>query len=788
MTHSWNFRPRRGLLGILCLLPALWMGSGCSRSGSDKTPTAPATDTVSASFSIALDEASTSSVSRPGRVSSLAFSTADITRIRINVKEVSTDTLIYENFELTKTDSKWAGTLPFLPRDKPVTFLAKAFNASNDVLFSGSTDQTLTADRQTVTIVLAPSNDNKPITLPRITRITIPAAFLEDKSGNIGFSIVAAPQEKLTYAINPASGGGSFLPQRGFITLVAAAGTFVSQYTPPDVSEEAEFTHELTVTNAAGHSVTTTFKTRVLPVGGHEDVLEPRIEVVFNPVINAIAAHRPVGTSDVLWKATVVDDAPLTELSYQWSFSATGTFDPEPSLTDEGTTNPVRMLNYTPLLQGTLTLVVTDARDGKTTLTYALTPDQFPDDFHEEGDLGGLRSISTGSNHNCVLLDEGEVRCWGYNASGQLGYGNTVTIGDNERPSKVGNVDLVDKAVQVVTGGDHTCALLDSGFVRCWGRNDHGQLGYGHTDNVGDGEPVVSQGYVNLGGRATKLTAGIHHTCAVLTTGKVRCWGYNINGQLGYGHTDKVGDTEAVWTAGDVDVGGLVKDVAAGGYHTCAVLTTGKVRCWGYNAHGQLGHGNTTWIGDDEDPSSVGEVDVGGPVKQLSTGSYHTCALLETGTVRCWGYNWHGQLGYPGHGTIGDDETPASVGDVSVGDTVLQVVASKSDIWGRSHSCALLSTGGVKCWGYNNEGQLGYGNTTQLSQPSASTVDLGGTSAYAISVGWAHTCALLITGKARCWGYNGNGELGYGHTSWIGDNEPPFWAGDIEIVAPGVAP
>jgi alpha-tubulin suppressor-like RCC1 family protein len=777
MTCSWNFRLPRGLLGSLLLLPALLMGTGCS---SDKTPPAPAAEAASASFSIAIEEAGTAPASLPGRVSSLAFSPADITRVRIDVKEASTDTLIYENFELLKADNKWSGTLPFLPKGKLITFLAKAFDASNTQLFSGTTDQTLTGDNEVVTIALAPFNNGQAITLPRITRITIPEFFPEDKRGNISFSVVASTGEKLSYVINGAAGGGSFLPQRGTLTLKAAAGTFVSQYNPPAVTEEAEFTHEVTVTNEAGHSVKTTFKTRVVPVT-HDDALEPVIKVVFNPVINAIAAHRPVDTSEVLWKATVVDDGPAAELSYQWSFSVAG-----PSFIDEGTTNPTKMVDYSPLLQGTLRLAVTDAQGGVTTLTYALTPDQFPDDFYDVGDLGGLQSISSGSHHSCVLLDNAYVRCWGYNGSGQLGYGNTTQIGDNEHPYTAGNVNLVGNAIQVVTGGYHTCALLDSGFVRCWGINANGQLGYGTTDNVGDGEPVASQGYVNLGGRATKISAGSQHTCAVLTTGKVRCWGRNDNGQLGYGHSNNVGDNEAVWTAGDVSVGGLVKDVAAGGYHTCALLTTGKVRCWGLGDHGQLGYGNTTEIGDNEHPSTVGEVDVGGPVKQLSTGHFHTCALLETGTVRCWGYNASGQLGYGNGIHIGDNETPASAGDVDVGETVLQVVASKTEDnrWGYSHTCALLSSGGVKCWGLNNHGQLGYGNTTNLSRPSASTVDLGGASAYALSGGSSHTCALLNTGKARCWGYNTNGQLGYSHTTQIGDNELPSSAGDIQLVAP----
>jgi len=569
------------------------------------------------------------------------------------------------------------------------------------------------------------------------------------------------------------------MPQRGTITLLATAGTFVSQYTPPAVSEETEYTHEVVVTNEAGHSVATTFKTRVLPVH-HDDVENPVIKVVFNPVINAIAAHRPVDTSDVLWKATVVDDAPVAELTYAWSFEVNGTFDPAPEFTNAGATNPARMLNYTPLLQGTLKLMVTDAQGGKTTLKYVLTPGQFPNDFYEEGSLGGLQSISSSFSHSCVLLDNAYVRCWGYNGYGQLGYGNTLNIGDNEHPFTAGTVNLVGNAIQVSTGGYHTCALLDSGFVRCWGRNNYGQLGYGTTENVGDGEAVSSQGYVTLGGRATKIAAGSFHTCALLTTGKVRCWGYNADGQLGLGHTNHIGDTETVWTAGDVSLGALAKDIVAGGDHTCALLTTSNVRCWGRNGHGQLGLGNITQIGDNEVPSSVAEVNVGGLVKQLSAGSLHTCAVLETGNARCWGYNGYGQLGYGNTLTIGDNETPASAGDINLGDTVLQIVAGQNNESGQNHTCALLSNGGVKCWGLNNYGQLGYGNTTNLHAPSA-FVNLGGASAYAISSGGEFSCALLSTGTARCWGLSNFGQLGYGNTNTIGDNELPSTA-DIKLV------
>ena len=801
MNRLLDFRPRQRLLGVFLLLPLLMVGTGCSGSGAGTLPAAEQSSTATASFSLSIEESSASPASRPGvrsafsfgptsssGVSALAFSVADITRVRIDVKEKDTGALIYENFDLLKVDNTWSGKLPFLPKGKPVTFVARALDASGTALFSGTTDQTLSGDLETVIIRLEAFNDGQAIALPRITRITIPDAFPQGKRGNISFSVSATTGEKLSYVINGAAGGGTFLPQKGNLSLLATAATFVSQYAPPSVSAETEFTHEVVVTNAAGHSVRTTFKTRVVPVV-QDDVVDPIIVVQFNPVINALAAHRPVGTSEVLWKATVVDDAPLAELKYKWSFTPNGTFSPAPDFADLGATNPARMVNYTPALQGELKLSVTDAQGGETTLTYALTPDQFPTDFYEVGDLKGLQSISSGAHHTCVLMDNEYVRCWGDGAYGQLGYASTQDIGDNEHPHQAGSVTLVGKAIQVVTGANHTCALLDSGFVRCWGRNSFGQLGYANTDNIGDGEPVSSQGYVSLGGRATRLTAGLHHTCALLTTGKVRCWGRNNHGQLGYGNTISVGDSQPVWKAGDVDlspsVGVSVKDVVAGGYHTCALFSSGAVRCWGQAAYGQLGNGNTTQIGDNEVPST-GEVNVGGPVKQLTAGGYHTCALLETGKVRCWGYSNHGQLGYPafsGSSNVGDNETPASAGDVNVGDTVLQVVASKNDDTATDHTCALLSSGGVKCWGYNGNGELGLGHTTNLPQPNATPINLGDTSAYALSAGGVHTCVLLSTGKPRCWGANSNGQLGYSHTTPIGDNELPT-TGEVKVSGP----
>src|SRR5690606_6091322 len=132
-----------------------------------------------------------------------------------------------------------------------------------------------------------------------------------------------------------------------------------------------------------------------------------------------------------------------------------------------------------------------------------------------------------------------------------------------------------------------------------------------------------------------------------------------------------------------------VVQLATGIYHTCAVVNDGRVRCWGQGTSGKLGYGNTNHIGDDEEPASAGDVDVGGTVIQLAAGYWHTCALLDGGRVRCWGAESEGRLGYANMNTIGDDETPASAGDVDVGGTVIQLVA------GWLHTCALLENGRV---------------------------------------------------------------------------------------------
>ncbi|HYH59413.1 MAG TPA: hypothetical protein VD790_09370 [Thermoleophilaceae bacterium] len=413
-------------------------------------------------------------------------------------------------------------------------------------------------------------------------------------------------------------------------------------------------------------------------------------------------------------------------------------------------------------------------------------------------DLGAGRTataIAAGNQHTCAVLDNGTVRCWGEGFFGSVGYANTARIGDNETPGSVGPVDLGAgrTATAITAGGFHTCAVLDNGTVRCWGRGFFGQLGYANTNDIGDTETPGSVGPVSLGGSVGPrdplegyIAAGNAHTCALLDDGAVRCWGNGGNGQLGYANTDTIGDNETPGSAGPVDLGPgrTATAITAGDQHTCALLDDGSVRCWGSGSLGRLGYANTTTIGDNETPGSVGPVDLGAgsTATAITAGGGHTCAVLDDGSVRCWGFGGGGRLGYANTTSIGDTETPGSVGpvDLGAGRTATAITA------GGSHTCAELDDGAVRCWGVGASGRLGYANTTNIGDTetpgSVGPVDLGaGRTATAITAGGSHTCAELNNGAVRCWGNGGNGQLGYANTDTIGDNETPGSVGPVDL-------
>ena len=337
-------------------------------------------------------------------------------------------------------------------------------------------------------------------------------------------------------------------------------------------------------------------------------------------------------------------------------------------------------------------------------------------------------------------------------------------------------------AGQLDAGAHHTCATLAALTLRCWGFSGDGQLGYGDRNTIGDDERPGSVAPVNLGpgSAVAAVAAGGYHTCALLADGRLRCWGYGFDGQLGYGDRNSIGDDEAPGSVGPVDLGPgrTTKAISAGDFHTCAVLDDGSVRCWGLGAEGQLGYGNTDRIGDNEPLRLVGPVDLGPgrTATAITAGGAHTCALLDDGRVRCWGNGGNGRLGSGGAGNVGDDpgETPGSVEPVNLGAGRTAKAISAGDF----HTCAVLDDGTVRCWGYGGDGELGYGNRNWIGDDEApgsvGPVDLGsGRTAVAITAGGAHTCALLDDASVRCWGFGRYGRLGYGNTRTVGDDEAP---------------
>lgn len=342
--------------------------------------------------------------------------------------------------------------------------------------------------------------------------------------------------------------------------------------------------------------------------------------------------------------------------------------------------------------------------------------------------LASATQVSAGNNHTCALLNTGGVRCWG--ASGRLGNGGTAS---SYTPVDV--LGLASGVSAISAGAVHTCALLNTGGVKCWGINDYGMLGNGGTTN--SGVPVDVSGLTS-GVRA--ISAGGYHTCAILNTGGVKCWGYNGHGQLGNGSTTN--------SKVPVDVSGMTSSVSvisAGPSHTCAILNTGGAKCWGSNGFGQFGNGDRA---DSTVPVNVSGLTSG--VSAMSLGNTHTCAILNTGGVKCWGYNAYGQLG---NGDIASSYAPVDVSGLTSGVSAISA--------GAVRTCALLNTGGVKCWGNNDYGQLGNGDTANSTVP----VDVLGLTngVHAISTKDSSTCVILNTGGVKCWGDNSSGQLGNGN-------------------------
>jgi alpha-tubulin suppressor-like RCC1 family protein len=346
-------------------------------------------------------------------------------------------------------------------------------------------------------------------------------------------------------------------------------------------------------------------------------------------------------------------------------------------------------------------------------------------------EFSGLSEVVAGDSHNCAIVDpDRSVRCWGKNDKGQLGDGSRRSA---VTPVLVPGLTGVSK---IALGDNHSCVLLNDGTVKCWGLNDKGQLGLGNTtDQI---VPTVVPGLSGIIGIAT----GASHSCAILATGSgVKCWGLNNYYQMGDGSTtDRLSP---------VDVGSLtgVLSIKAGGTHTCAIVSpSNNVKCWGRNAAGQLG--DTTTV------TRSAPVQVSGitGVTSLAVGYDHACVVLSADQkVHCWGFNNNGQ--------IGDNSTTSRPTAVQV--NAASLGNATSVYAGFYQTCAVLaSDNSVKCWGNNGNGQLGDGTKINALLPVVAT---GVTNPQSIAVGAGHVCSVSAVDQTiKCWGSNSQGQLGIG--------------------------
>jgi alpha-tubulin suppressor-like RCC1 family protein len=246
-------------------------------------------------------------------------------------------------------------------------------------------------------------------------------------------------------------------------------------------------------------------------------------------------------------------------------------------------------------------------------------------------------ALVSGGNHSCVLQRDNGIRCWGMNAAGQLGLGHTENIGDDEPIYSAEPIFFENKITNLAAGGFHTCALDEIGDVYCWGGNDYGQLGYGDTVNRGVTELATSLSPVSLGQKAKKIYAGTFLTCAILENDTARCWGLNRSGQLGLGHVEPIGDNELPTDVPALTFSKEISqfDLSTVSNHVCALFVDGAQKCWGDNLRGQLGLGDKDNRGDNELLSDVPFISVDNNADPIfvATGNEHTCVLLDNQNI-----------------------------------------------------------------------------------------------------------------------------------------------------------
>ena len=348
--------------------------------------------------------------------------------------------------------------------------------------------------------------------------------------------------------------------------------------------------------------------------------------------------------------------------------------------------------------------------------------------------------LDAGGYHTCAVLASGGARCWGRNVTGELGDGTQTSSSTPVSVLISGRRLTAIAAGGGFSGGNtegHTCALLADATVQCWGNNASGQLGDG--TNTNSSVPVQTKlsetiffrgrpaGFFRR--RAVAISAGRSHSCAILDTGRAVCWGDNSSGQLGNGTTTNASTPVGVRLPTEA----RAIAISAGQNRTCAVLDTGSVLCWGANGFGELGDGSTI---ERHSPAAVLLPFPHRATAIVSKGNDATCAILDDRSVVCWGYNGYFAfpLGIRDAAFEGIHPVPVQVTSPGGADTTAIASAANS-------SCTIAGDGSVTCWGDDN----------LFTGPATLPADR---QAIAISGGRTHMCALLDDGSVICWSGN----------------------------------
>ncbi|HEY0706269.1 MAG TPA: hypothetical protein VGG33_05695, partial [Polyangia bacterium] len=349
------------------------------------------------------------------------------------------------------------------------------------------------------------------------------------------------------------------------------------------------------------------------------------------------------------------------------------------------------------------------------------------------------QALATGVYHSCALTASGAAHCWGSNQSGQLG--NTTVAMQTTVPVAVSG----GLAFAAISGGERqTCALTGAGQAHCWGTGP--ELGVGNVARAM--APTAVMGGITF----RQITAGRLYTCGVGHDGSGYCWGANGSGELGTDTSPAFPATMPVKIPGGL----AFKYIGAGqGDHTCGVTTAGAAWCWGRNSSGQLGN-------DTKGAVVRMPVEVKTTVKFTSVGAgdLYSCGLAEDGKIHCWGGNGAGTLGSSKDGSV----------DQLVPEPISSTETFKAVAVGGTFACGLTMAGAAHCWGDSRNGQTGRGAGMGLppvvTRATPAPV-MGGLAFVALSAGDAHACGITAEGKAHCWGFNSQGEVGDGSTTMV---------------------